>query len=52
VAQDTGAVIVRRSTLWRTFDFLWSLHIMDFKNHNDHNNWLLVVATTSVSSLS
>jgi uncharacterized iron-regulated membrane protein len=46
VAQDTGAVIVRRSTLWRTFDFLWSLHIMDFKNHNDHNNWLLVVATS------
>ncbi|HEX8192190.1 MAG TPA: hypothetical protein VF552_04755, partial [Allosphingosinicella sp.] len=30
VAQDTGVVTARRSDLWRTYDFLWSLHIMDF----------------------
>ena len=35
----------RRSTLWRTFDFLWSLHILDFKNHEDFNTPLLIVAT-------
>jgi hypothetical protein len=45
VAADTGAVTARRSTLWRTYDFLWSLHIMDFKEHEDFNTPLLVVAT-------
>lgn len=45
VAQDTGAVTARRSTLWRVYDFLWSLHIMDFKNHEDFNTPLLIAAT-------
>ncbi len=45
VAADTGQVTARRSTLWRTFDFLWSLHIMDFKNHEDFNTPLLIIAT-------
>ncbi|HEY5721686.1 MAG TPA: PepSY domain-containing protein [Allosphingosinicella sp.] len=45
VAADTGAVTGRRSTLWRVYDFLWSLHIMDFKNHEDFNTPLLIVAT-------
>lgn len=45
VAADTGAVTARRSTLWRTFDFLWSLHIMDFENHEDFNTPLLIGAT-------
>jgi hypothetical protein len=45
VAADTGLVTARRSTLWRTYDFLWSLHIMDFRNHEDFNTPLLIVAT-------
>lgn len=45
VAQDTGVVTARRSTLWRVFDFLWSLHIMDFQNHEDFNTPLLIGAT-------
>jgi len=45
VAADTGSVAARRSTLWRVYDFLWSLHIMDFKNHEDFNTPLLIVAT-------
>ncbi len=45
VAADTGTVTARRSTLWRTFDFLWSLHIMDFKNHEDFNTPLLIIST-------
>ncbi|HET9639579.1 MAG TPA: PepSY domain-containing protein [Allosphingosinicella sp.] len=45
VAADTGAVTARRSTLWRVYDFLWSLHIMDFRNHEDFNTPLLIVAT-------
>ena len=45
VATDTGAVGARRSTLWRTFDFLWALHIMDFKDHENFNSLLLIIAT-------
>lgn len=45
VAADTGAVAARRSTLWRVFDFLWSLHILDFKEHQDFNTPLLIGAT-------
>ena len=45
VAADTGAVSARRSTLWRTFDFLWSLHIMEFKDHEDFNTPLLMITT-------
>ena len=45
VAADTGAVTARRSTLWRVYDFLWGLHIMDWRGHEDFNSWLLVIAT-------
>ncbi len=45
VAADTGQVTARRSTLWRTYDFLWGLHIMDWRGHEDFNTWLLVIAT-------
>ena len=37
VAADTGAVTARRSTLWRAYDFLWGLHIMDWRGHEDFN---------------
>ena len=43
VAQDTGAVTARRSTLWRVFDFLWSLHIMDYGDRDDFRHPLIVV---------
>lgn len=45
VAQDSGLVTARRSRLWRVYDFLWSLHIMDFANHEDFNTPLLIGAT-------
>ena len=45
VAADTGQVTARRSTLWRTFDLLWGLHIMDWRGRTDFNTWLLIVAT-------
>ncbi|HEX8641250.1 MAG TPA: PepSY domain-containing protein [Allosphingosinicella sp.] len=45
VAADTGAVTARRSTLWRVYDFLWGLHIMDWRGHEDFNSPLLIVAT-------
>jgi hypothetical protein len=45
VAADSGAVAARRSTLWRVYDFLWGLHIMDWRHHEDFNSPLLIVAT-------
>lgn len=45
VAQNTGAVTARRSDLWRVYDTLWALHIMDWKNHEDFNHPLIVIVT-------
>ena len=45
VAADTGIVLARRSTLWRVYDFLWALHIMDWRDHEDFNSPLLIAAT-------
>jgi hypothetical protein len=52
VAADTGAVTARRSTLWRVYDFLWGLHIMDWRGHEDFNSWLLVIATVLALAMS
>ena len=30
VHPDTGALVARRHRLWRWYDFLWMLHIMDY----------------------
>lgn len=42
VADNTGAVTARRSDLWRLYDTLWALHIMDWKNHEDFNHPLII----------
>lgn len=41
----TGELIARRHDLWRAYDFLWMLHIMDYENRSDVNNLLVRVAT-------
>ncbi|WP_454277692.1 PepSY domain-containing protein [Sphingomonas sanguinis] len=42
VAADTGRIAAVRTGTWRLYDFFWSLHIMDWKNHEDFNTpWLL-----------
>jgi uncharacterized iron-regulated membrane protein len=43
VAPLTGKVVARRSGLWRVYDFLWSLHIMDYTTRDDFNNWPVVI---------
>jgi uncharacterized iron-regulated membrane protein len=45
VAQNTGAVTARRSDLWRVYDTLWALHIMDWQNHEDFNHPLIVIVS-------
>ena len=52
VAADTGAVTARRSTLWRAYDFLWALHIMDWRSHEDFNTPLLIGATALALAMS
>lgn len=41
VSPATGEVVAQRHTLWRVFDFLWMLHIMDYDKRTDTNNTLL-----------
>lgn len=37
----TGEFTTRRHTLWRVFDFLWMLHVMDYDERADINNMVL-----------
>jgi hypothetical protein len=37
----SGDVLARRNDIWRTYDFLWSLHIMDYRGREDFNHWLI-----------
>jgi hypothetical protein len=37
----TGDVTARRNDDWRTYDFFWSLHIMDYRAREDFNHWLI-----------
>jgi uncharacterized iron-regulated membrane protein len=39
----TGEFTTRRHTLWRVFDFLWMLHVMDYDEREDINNTVLRV---------
>lgn len=42
VASETGRITAVRTGTWRLYDFFWSLHIMDWKNHEDFNTWWLL----------
>lgn len=39
---ETGAVLATRSALWRVFDFMWGLHIMDLQTREDTNHPILI----------
>lgn len=39
---DTGKLEHVRSDIWRLFDFVWMLHIMDYDEREDFNNPLLI----------
>jgi uncharacterized iron-regulated membrane protein len=41
VDATTGDVMARRNDIWRTYDFLWSLHIMDYRGREDFNHLLI-----------
>ena len=54
LSPETGQLLTRRHELWRIFDFLWMLHIMDYETRDNVNNWLLraftLLAFTTVLS--
>ncbi len=41
----TGELLSRRHELWRIFDFVWMLHIMDYDERENVNNLLLRIFT-------
>ena len=43
VSAEEGRIIAYRSSLWRVFDFFWMLHIMDYDERDNFNNWLLIL---------
>lgn len=38
----TGELLKVRSDMWRLFDFVWMLHIMDYDERSNFNHWLLI----------
>jgi len=53
ISPQTGELMAKRQDLWRTFDFVWMLHVMDYETRDNVNNILLRIATwmAFVSSL-
>jgi hypothetical protein len=47
VSPRDGAVVARRNDLWRTFDFVWMLHIMDYDEREDFNHPLLIATAAT-----
>jgi len=48
VHADTGEILATRTKLWRVYDFMWGLHILDIKTREDLNSpWLIASAAVS-----
>ncbi len=52
VSPDNGKLMAKRSTLWRIYDFMWMLHIMDYQERKNFNHWWLVLAAFLAVSMS
>ena len=46
---NTGQLKAVRTRLWRIFDFMWMLHIMDYDGRDDINNWWLWLCSGAAS---
>ncbi|MFC3712594.1 hypothetical protein ACFOMD_08435 [Sphingoaurantiacus capsulatus] len=52
VSAETGEVIAKRTTLWRVYDFMWGLHIMDWGGRENFNSpWLIAFSLVSLISV-
>ena len=47
VSPSTGEVASRRNDIWRVYDFFWMLHIMDYNNRTNFNNWFVKIASAA-----
>ena len=47
LSPTTGELVSRRHELWRVFDFVWMLHIMDYAERENVNNPVLRIFTWS-----
>ena len=45
VGANNGLVTARRSELWRVYDFLWALHIMDYREHENFNHAPIIIVS-------
>ncbi len=45
VSVERGVVTARRNDRWRLFDFLWMLHIMDYRTRDNFNTVVLQVVS-------
>ena len=41
IGANSGQINAVRTSQWRVYDFLWSLHIMDYRGRDNFNTWLL-----------
>jgi hypothetical protein len=46
VDAHTAEVTARRNDRWRQYDFLWSLHIMDYRGRESFHHPLLIIAVS------
>lgn len=47
-----AVVTTRRTRIWRIYDFLWSLHIMDYWGRDDfHTPWMMAAAALAIAAV-
>jgi len=52
VSAVNGKVSAPRTDLWRTYDFLWQLHLMDWGlNENFNTPWMVAAAILALSTV-
>lgn len=52
VSAETGRFLVKRGDTWRTWDFFWMLHNMDYVSRSSFNHPLIIVVALSTLWLS
>ncbi len=52
VSATTGQVSAPRTDLWRTYDFFYGLHLMDYTDHENANTpWTIALAVLALSTV-
>ncbi len=51
ISSRDGRLKATRGNIWRIYDFLWMLHIMDYSERKYFNHWWLVLAALLAASV-